>query len=107
MLMVICRVRAYTDQTNKDMSFRKNIYDVKNHNIEWRIMANYGELWRTFLWRIRPNPTAQFSIILHICTALLMSLPSSNNKHPDQCIHMIPILDHILFWVLFAKIDCG
>ena len=29
----------------------------------WRIMANYGELCRRFLWRIGPNSTAQFAII--------------------------------------------
>ena len=28
-------------------------------------MANYGELWRRFLWRIGPNSTAQFAIIRH------------------------------------------
>ena len=32
---------------------------------QWRIMANYGELWRRFLWRIGPNSTAQFAIIRH------------------------------------------
>ena len=29
-------------------------------------MANYGELWRRFLWRIGPNSTAQFAIIRQI-----------------------------------------
>ena len=31
------------------------MYDVK-------ILKPHGELWRMFLWRIGPNPTAQFAI---------------------------------------------